>query len=357
MRELRGGFTTGACAAAAAKAAAMLLLGAGDVRHVDLKMPDGAVEKFAIETATSGEGRARAAVRKCAGDDPDVTDGAMVVVELRNNRSDEILFEAGEGVGVVTMPGLSVPAGEPAVNPGPRRMIADAILDVRPGGCVVTISIPGGRELAKKTYNPRLGIEGGLSILGTTGRVVPYSHPALRDALKCSLDVASAAGVKTPVFVPGNIGRKAAEKFFQLAPAQVVEVSNEWGWMLDHAKGRGFDALLLVGHSGKLAKLAMGHWDTHSKRSPSAVAFVRKLASDILERAVAPMATVEGIFEAMNEIERETVGDALARDISRAAADRFGGNVSPAVILINMKGEKVGLFGDVSPWQQKKELH
>ena len=142
-------------------------------------------------------------------------------------------FVAGEGVGTVTKPGLQVPPGEPAINPVPRQMILAAIRDVTARGVRVEISLPGGREIAAKTFNPRLGIEGGLSILGTTGIVRPYCTRALQDALKCTLDVAAACGVTAPVLVPGNIGASAARRHFSLREEQVIEAGNEWGFVLD----------------------------------------------------------------------------------------------------------------------------
>ena len=179
MSELRGGFSTGACAAAAAKAAALVLRGAGRVGEVEIPFPDGTRVSFAVESAEPlGGARARAAVRKSAGDDPDVTDKALIVAEVRETAGAGVSFRAGKGVGTVTRPGLSVPPGEPAINPGPRRMISEALREVSSGGYEVTISIPGGAELAARTFNPRLGIVGGVSILGTTGIVLPISAKA-----------------------------------------------------------------------------------------------------------------------------------------------------------------------------------
>ena len=147
---------------------------------------------------------------------------------------------AGDGVGIVTKPGLSVPRGGPAINPVPRHMIREAVREVTDRGVRVIISVPGGREIAEKTFNPRLGVIGGISILGTTGIVRPFSSAALRDALKCSLDVAAANGVAAAVLVPGHIGERADRRHFHLAAEQVVEVSNEWGFMLDCASGYPF---------------------------------------------------------------------------------------------------------------------
>lgn len=354
-RELRSGFTTGACAAAAAKAAAMILSGAETPVEVDISMPDGAVEKFRIESAAAiTDEVARAVVKKFSGDDPDVTDGALVVVELQKTDGTKTEFRAGEGVGIVTKPGLSVEPGEPAINPGPRRMIKKAVAEVMSGGCVVKISIPGGAALAEKTYNPRLGIEGGLSILGTSGRVVPYSHPALREALKCSIDVAAAGGVKSPILVPGNIGRKAALAMFNVAEEEIIDVSNEWGWMLDELKSADFENYLVVGHPGKLAKLPMGEWDTHSRRSPSAADFAKGLAEKAAGLALESSVTVEGILSQLEGSALEAAANAIAEAISKAIGERTGKKIEPDVVIINMKGEPLGMSGKLKSWKLRE---
>ena len=210
--SLRRGMTTGTCAAAAAKAAAIVLTGGAAPAEVEVRLPGGETVRVPIlSVERRADGTAiTAAVLKDAGDDPDVTHGLTVQAALSWDDAADVRFIAGEGVGTVTKPGLQVPPGQPAINPVPRQMIAAAIRDVTARGVRVEISIPGGRQIAAQTFNPRLGIEGGLSILGTTGIVRPYCARALHDALKCSLDVATACGVTSPVLVPGNIGLRAA---------------------------------------------------------------------------------------------------------------------------------------------------
>ena len=269
---------------------------------------------------------------------------------------------AGEGVGTVTKPGLQVPPGQPAINPVPRRMIAAAVREVTARGVRVEIAIPGGREIAAKTFNPRLGIEGGLSILGTTGIVRPYCSRALHDALRCSLDVAAACGVTAPVLVPGNIGRGAARRHFALTEEQVIEVGNEWGFVLDRVAERPFQAVLLLGHPGKLAKLAAGQWDTHSARSDQAVESLRELCCQIVQQPAPESTTVEGLFAALPQSQRKSLAKELARRIQVAVAQRLAGchaqadlgmknAVDVAVFLVNMAGECLGTDGDLSPWR------
>lgn len=351
MSLQRTGFTTGTCAAAAAKAALMILTGAQAPERVAVGLPDGTRVELAIVYA-SGDGiSAEASVKKDAGDDPDVTDGSLIVASVTWGHGEDVTFIAGEGVGTVTKPGLALPPGEPAINPVPRRMIASAVREVTGRGVNVTVSIPGGRELAENTFNPRLGVVGGLSILGTSGIVRPFSGTALRDSLRCALSVAVACGVKNPIFVPGRIGERAAEKLLQFSTEQLVEVSNEWGFVLDEAAGEDFDRLLVVGHPGKLAKLPAGNWDTHSSRSPSAVPHVADLANRILGRVLPHPATVEGLFNDLPEDDRERLAHALAADIRAAISLRIKERYPIAVVLVNLSGSLLGADGDVSRWK------
>lgn len=350
VSTLRTGWTTGTCAAAAAKAAAWLLCRNQAVDSVDIAMPGGQTARMVVTFVRATADGAVAGVRKDAGDDPDVTNGSTVVVSVRWQSEGDVTFFAGEGVGTVTKPGLQITPGEPAVNPVPRRMIREAIREVTSKPVAVTISIPGGRELAEQTFNPRLGITGGLSILGTTGIVRPRCVKALRDALKCALDVAGACRVKSPVLVPGNIGAKAARARFTLSPEQLVEVSNEWGWILDQVRSRNFSALLAVGHPGKLAKLANDEWDTHSSRSRSAVLFVRGLAEALGQNLPSPHETVEGLFESLSPEARSDLGAALAARVRDAIETRLTRRLPAAVLLVNMKGAELGSSGNFEPW-------
>lgn len=368
MSWLRGGLSTGTCAAAAAKAATLLLAGGTPCNVVDLALPDGTRVNVPIAWTRRLPPCAEAAVRKDAGDDPDVTHGAEVLAAVTWTDDSEVRFRGGTGVGTVTKPGLSVAPGEPAINPVPRRMIREAIREVTPLGVEVVVSIPGGEELAAKTFNPRLGIVGGLSILGTTGRVRPFSAAAMQEALRCAVGIARAAGVTSPVMVPGNIGARAARAQFRLSTEQVIETANAWGFMLDAIAEASFPLVLVVGHPGKLAKLVDGEWDTHSSRSRSALPCVTRVAESILSKvsrsssgkqeldvsqagvtqAALQASTVEGLFERLNDAQREVVGRALSESIVRAIEDRIHRPV--AAVLVNMRGERLGTAGDLTPW-------
>jgi cobalt-precorrin-5B (C1)-methyltransferase len=350
----RTGITTGTCAAAAAKAAAIVLARGAVPKSVEVALPGGrtiSVPVLYARLAKAG-GEAAAAVRKDAGDDPDVTNGMEIVATVSWSTGEGIMLAAGDGIGTVTKPGLHVPPGQPAINPVPRRMIEAAVREVTDKPVRVCVSIPGGREIAAKTFNPRLGIEGGLSILGTTGIVRPYCVQALRDVLKCTLDVAAACGITAPVLVPGNIGARAARKHFTLREEQVIEVGNEWGFILDQMGDYSFKAILVMGHPGKLAKLAAGEWDTHSSRSSSAADYVGRMFVELLGRAAPDSPTVEGLFDAAPDPERRRLGDALAGRVRTAVAEHLA--VAPAtvaVFLVNMDRQCLGIEGDFSPWR------
>jgi cobalt-precorrin-5B (C1)-methyltransferase len=346
----RTGFTTGTCAAAAAKAATMILSGLEVRDGIDITLPGREIVRLTPEYAYKEGAFGIAAIKKDAGDDPDVTDGCLVCARVSWNNGTGVEIAAGEGVGTVTKPGLSVPPGGPAINPIPRQMIIEAVRSVTKEPLSVVISIPGGEKLAEKTFNPRLGVLGGLSILGTSGIVRPFSSEALRDALKCSLDVALACRVKDPVLVPGRIGARAAQKMFALAPEQLIEISNEWGFMLDLAAQAPFDSILAAGHPGKLAKLPAGWWDTHSSRSGSAVPYVSDIYKAIIGKSAPESLTVEAIFKSIPVDEIPALGNRLAAEIANAVRDRIRSQFTVSVILVDLQGNKIGSSGDLSVW-------
>ena len=292
-----------------------------------------------------------AAVRKDAGDDPDVTAragsashaflGRRCRRDIRGRRGRRHRHQA-------RAPDPTGPTGHQS-----RAATDDsrAIRDITPRGVRVEISIPGGREIAAKTFNPRLGIEGGLSILGTTGIVRPYCTRALRDALKCTLDVAAACQVTAPVLVPGNIGAGAARRHFSLRDEQLIEVGNEWGFVLDLLSQYAFQAVLLVGHPGKLAKLAADQWDTHSSRSSQVAQYLSGLCPTVLGHPAPDSTTAEGVFAALPPPEKKTLADELAKRVRTAVAGRIADRLPVAVFLVNMAGQCLGTDGDFSPWQ------
>lgn len=268
-RELRRGWTTGACAAAASRAAFSALATGAFPDPVTIGLPGGERPSFALALAEKGPDWARAGIVKDAGDDPDVTHGALVIAELRPGPAGEgILFRAGEGVGRVTKPGLPLPVGEPAINPAPRAMIRNAIAQtgVEPD-LIVTISIPNGAALAARTMNARLGICGGLSILGTTGIVVPYSCAAWIHSIHRGVDVARAAGFDHIGAATGSTSEAAASRLYGLPDTALIDMGDFAGGLLKYLRRHPVRRLTLAGGFGKMAKLAAGHLDLHSGRS------------------------------------------------------------------------------------------
>jgi len=352
-KTLRQGLTTGSCAAACAKEAVMVLSGQDAPKSVKIPMPDGGREEIYIKRAGIDGARAFAETIKDAGDDPDVTHGTIVRVFAEWADGADVFFAAGEGVGVVTKKGLQIPPGEPAINPAPRKMIIDAVREVSGRGVLITVSIPGGDEIAKKTFNPRLGVEGGLSVLGTSGRVRPYSHPAIIESLKCALNVAVANGVASPVFTAGNIGTRSVTGMFDVEKERVIEVSNEWGVMLDFASSHPLKSLLVAGHPGKLAKLAEGWWNTHSSKSGNAAPFTAALAEKITGRKLDVIDTVEGVFAQLSDEDKEKMADELAALISKAVSGKLKNGAAVAVALFDMQGNYLGGCGDMSEWRRK----
>lgn len=269
-KKLRYGYTTGTCAAAAAKAAAEMLFSAQKVDYIKIDTPKGILLDLEVEDALISEGIVSCAIRKDAGDDPDDTNDILIYATVCKRSEEGIELLGGVGVGKVTMPGLACPVGTPAINPVPRKMIIEAVASVARyncynGGFKITISVPEGIEIAKKTFNPRLGIVGGLSILGTSGIVEPMSEKALVDTMYVEMDVQKSKGNENLLVFFGNYGQDFTKNILNLSITDAVTCSNFVGELLDYAVFKGFKSLLIIGHSGKLIKLAQGVMNTHSK--------------------------------------------------------------------------------------------
>lgn len=268
-KQLRSGYTTGACSAAAVLGAARLLRDDCCPAEVWLLMPAGDRVRFVLESCRREPDAALASVIKDAGDDPDVTHGVEIFARLSPIPEAGIIFAAGLGVGTITKPGLALPVGEPAINPGPRLMIETALRSVFPsGGFLVEIFIPEGEARAAKTMNERLGIVGGLSILGTTGIVRPLSHKAWTDTLEVALDVALASGADQMVLSTGRSSEVAARKMLpQLPDEAFVMMGDHIGYCLDACARKQVAHLVLSGQFAKLVKIACGHPQTHVRNS------------------------------------------------------------------------------------------
>src|SRR5437762_2816240 len=277
--KLRRGWTTGACAAAAARAAFAALLTGRFPDPVTIRLPRGEMPSFPLALAELSDGIARAGIVKDAGDDPDVTQGALIIAELAwADPGSGIRFRAGAGVGTVTRAGLPLAVGEPAINPAPRAMIQGALIDIAeangaafsgPMGpdVTVTIAIPGGERLAERTMNARLGIMGGLSVLGTTGIVVPYSCASWIHAIHRGIDVARAAGLDHIAAATGTTSERAVQLLYDLPEHALIDMGDLAGGTLIYLRRHPVARVTLAGGFGKFAKLAAGHLDLHSSRS------------------------------------------------------------------------------------------
>ncbi|MCI8491864.1 cobalt-precorrin-5B (C(1))-methyltransferase CbiD [Anaerotruncus sp.] len=349
-KELRCGFTTGACAAAAAKAATAMLLSGKAVEQVAITTPNGIRLLLEVEDASYGDGFARCAVRKDAGDDADVTDGALIYASVRLTDKPEIVIEGGAGVGRVICAGLDQPVGAAAINRVPRLMIArcarEALADGgRSGraGAYIEITVPDGEAIAQRTFNPRLGIVGGISILGTTGIVEPMSTAALIDTIRVEMKVRRGQHAGPLLVTPGNYGEMFAGQALHL-PGPAVLCSNYIGEAVDCAVRLGFEGLLLVGHIGKLVKLAGGIFDTHSRTADArmeiltahaALAGASRSVCTNLMRCVTTDAAVDlleeaGVFDAVIKSVTAQAGIHLSR--------RAGTLPAELVIFSNARG-------------------
>lgn len=269
-KRLRLGYTTGSCAAAAAKAAACLLLTGKCPESIHLQTPSGRVLDLTILEPRLNGDTAICAVKKDAGDDPDVTDGALITAAVSTTDQSEVMIEGGLGVGRVTKPGLDQPVGAAAINSVPRKMIRENVEEVcrladYKGGLSVIISVPDGEERAKKTFNPRLGIIGGISILGTSGIVEPMSERALIETIRIELKQRRESGTEYILLTPGNYGMNFLRNEMQISPELPVMTSNFIGETLEICRSLGFKGILLTGHIGKLVKVAGGMLNTHSR--------------------------------------------------------------------------------------------
>ena len=276
--SLRYGWTTGACATAATKAAYTALLTGEFPDPVEITLPHGRRPAFALAVEELADGAAMAGIVKDAGDDPDVTHGALVRSTVRLGAPGTgVVFRAGTGVGTVTRPGLPLEVGEPAINPVPRRMMREVLGDA---DAVVEISVDGGEELARRTWNPRLGILGGLSILGTTGVVVPYSCSAWIDSIRRGVDVARAAGRTHVAGATGGTSEKAVAELYGLPEDALLDMGDFAGAVLKYLRRHPVPRLTVAGGVGKMAKLAAGHLDLHSRRSQVDFALLAALVEE-----------------------------------------------------------------------------
>lgn len=327
---LRYGWTTGSCAAAAAKAAALMLFSGEEFRQVRLMTPKGIELYLDVEDVTRLPDRVECAVRKYSGDDPDVTDGLLIYAKVEKGDEESsglrVILDGGIGVGRVTKPGLEQQIGQAAINKVPRRMITEEVERICRacgycGEMKVTISIPDGEETAKKTFNPRLGIVGGLSVLGTSGIVEPMSEKALTDTIYLEMKMLRESGYSCCYAVPGNYGMDFLTGQLGINPDLAVKCSNYVGDTIDDAKLLGMKGLLLIGHVGKFIKLAAGVMNTHSRTADCRMEVFASHAA----MAGADAAVVKEIMACLNTTEAVKIlkDRGLLQDIMKTVMERI----------------------------------
>lgn len=350
---LRRGWTTGTCATAAAKAAYAALLSGCFPDPVEVTLPGGTRPAFSLAKTEIGDGFATAGVVKDAGDDPDVTHGALILATVRRGpKGSGVTFRAGEGVGTVTRPGLPVPPGEPAINPVPRQMMRAGVAEVAAahgdrGDVVIEIAIPGGEALAARTLNGRLGIVGGLSILGTTGIVVPYSCSAWIASIHQGIDVARAAGLTHIAGATGSTSEAAVQKLYGLPETALIDMGDFVGGMLKYLRSRPVPRVTIAGGVGKMTKLAQGLLDLHSRRGEVDLAVLAALAKEaggsasLAGRILASNTAAEAFTHARQD--GIPLGDAVARaGQATAQAVVAGKPIEIEVVLFDRDGRLVG---------------
>lgn len=350
---LRRGWTTGACATAAAKSACAALLTGAFPDPVTITLPSGATTSFTLAEAARTATTATAAIVKDAGDDPDVTHGALVRATISAaTPGTGIIFRAGEGVGTITRPGLPIPPGEPAINPTPRAMIRQALTEIAGPNpdFIVEIAIPGGATLAEHTLNARLGIVGGLSILGTTGIVIPFSCAAWIDSIHRGIDVARASGITHIAGATGRTSERAVQALHHLEDTALIEMGDFAGGLLKYLRRNPIPRLTIAGGVAKITKLAQGRLDLHSSRN----AVDRTALASLAHTSGAPAAFTATILAANTTAEifdhATATGLNLGDTVARAAWHTAAAVLAPAaidleIILFDRTGAIAGRAG------------
>lgn len=350
---MRSGFTTGACATAVAKAAVTMLITQQPIGQSKIWLPAGFFHTFDVIESEFTRDMAQCATIKDAGDDPDATHLAKIIANVSWSNGAGVELDGGIGVGRVTKPGLPVPVGEAAINPVPRRMIHQAVEEVLQEygvgrGVRVVISVPEGEEMAKKTLNARLGIIGGISILGTRGVVVPFSTAAYKASVVQALQVAKAMDSQHVVLTTGGSSEKYAMKLNPDLPEEAfIQMGDFVGFSLLHAKRLGMKKIGLVGMMGKFSKVAQGVMMVHSKSAPVDLDFIAKVASEAgapesLQAAIREANTASHASDLVTEAEIPAFFDKLSEYVCRHALAHIGGGVVVETVLVTMKGDVLG---------------
>jgi len=343
LKESDYGITTGSAACAAALAA--LLSIEENITEVKIQTPLGEINVLIEHSEKLNTYSGRASVIKFPYNDPDVTKNIEIFADLIITETSDIIIKGGDGVGIVTKPGLQIPVGEPAINPTPRQMIITNLLNNLPEGkgAEVIISIPGGKELAKKTLNPRLGIIDGISILGTTGLARSMNLKSYKKSYRCQIDVAVAEGYTDLVFVPGNIGEKIANTILDVNNDQIIQMGNFVGYMLEQASKEGVNRIILLGHAGKLIKISASIFNTkHSiadgRREIIAAHSALAGANNEFIKKIFKSNTTEEMIDLLEKQKLlKPVFNSIATNIKDICTEKF--KMEFDCIIVNMKGD------------------
>ncbi len=349
--NLRTGFTTGTAAQAAAKAAALMLIGKKVVKNVDVETPKGAHLSIEIIDQKIGKSFAKCAVIKDAGDDPDATHSARIYAKVRYSGKEGISITGGVGVGIVTKPGLAVSVGEYAINPTPRSMITREVAPfiLRGKGLDVIISVPDGKKIARRTFNSRRGIIGGISIIGTTGMVEPRSTDAYKSFLSIQLDVLKAAGYKEAVLVLGYVGEKYCKNTLGIMPDSIVKIGDHVGFMLSECAKKNIERVLVIGHIGKLVKVANGQFDTNIKFGDNrikTIVYYAKLcgAGKEVLGELSTHASAEAAVDILKKHNLTAVFDMIAKKAADMMNEYVNSAPSAASVLLSLNGEELSAY-------------
>ncbi len=353
-KGLRTGFTTGACAAAAAKAATRCLVNGAMLSEIETTLPNRTRAIFTLARCERVDRRAICSIIKDAGDDPDCTHGAELTAEVELRTEPGIEIRGGQGVAAVTKTGLGLEVGEPAINPVPRRNIAEMVGEELAGalykGAVVTISVPGGEEMAKKTTNARLGLMGGISILGTTGIVRPYSTAAFKASVMQEIDVAAAGGLRELVLTTGGKSEQYARALYPQLPEQAfIQVGDFIGVGIKQCAKREVVRAIIVGMMGKLSKMANGKMQTHAAGSDVDMAFLAALAtelsaSDELVAAIRQANTARHVLELCREASLVGITSLICKKVVEHCQNHAGGTLAVETCLVDFGGALLGRY-------------
>jgi cobalt-precorrin-5B (C1)-methyltransferase len=350
-RFLKYGITTGATAAAAAKAAVIALV-SSPVERVVIPTPIGIRFEIPVkESKKLSDDAAMATAVKDAGDDIDATDKIEISATVKLTDDGKVTIKSGKGIGMVTKPGLAVPVGESAINPVPRKMIREAVKEALPSGkgAEVVIDIPEGEKVAKKTLNAKLGIVGGISVLGTTGVVKPFSMEAWKRSMVPQIDIALAKGYKRVFVVPGNIGEKITKKLFEVPDDSIVQTGDFMGYMLDKAVEKGVREIMLLGHPGKLVKLAAGIFNTHHKMGDARAEVIAAYAGAVGADAetinrILQSNTTEEAAELLKQVNlSRATFDMIAEKVRSRVMERIKEKAKVSVIIVSLDGAVLGM--------------